>query len=318
MRFGSLFSGIGGIDLGLERAGMECAWQVENDDYCQRVLAKHWPNVPRYGDIKEVDFARLEPVELLAGGFPCQDLSYAGKGLGLSGARSGLWSEFKRAVRVVRPRYVLVENVPGLLGRGMGAVLGDLASLGYDVEWESIPAAAVGAPHLRWRVFVVAYAECGGRVGTLSYLREHYAPRRLEWLKAEDHGLSGEAGGEPGVLADAERPEWWQGQPGRDEPNRTTSKWEETAGGPRALRPHDGTRAMGDTERASSYAFAAASPPRSAVGERGWWSVEPDVGRVAHGVPRRVDRLRGLGNAVVPQKAEWLGRLILDHAGRAV
>jgi DNA (cytosine-5)-methyltransferase 1 len=261
--FGSLFAGIGGIDLGLERAGWDCRFQVEWDAFCQRVLAKHWPDVPRYGDIHEVHGVGahrdatgedgrqwdegigrgqgptgeagcpscLPPVDLLAGGFPCQPFSVAGKQRRLDDDR-WLWPEFARAIRELRPRFVLVENVPGLLvGGGMGAVLGDLAELGYDAEWESIPAAAVGAPHLRYRVWII---------GT----------RRPEQRR---------------LLADAD----------------------------------DGYLDAIDALRAGR-------------GEgRGWWDVEPDVGRVAHGVPARVDRLRALGNAVVPQVVEWIGRQLL-------
>lgn len=143
MTFGSLFAGIGGMDLSLERAGMTCAWQVEIDDYCRRVLARHWPEVPRYEDVRTVGAAELAGADLIAGGFPCQDISYAGRGAGLAGERSGLWVEFARIVRELEPRYVLVENVAALLGRGLDAVLGTLASLGYDAEWHSLPAAGV-------------------------------------------------------------------------------------------------------------------------------------------------------------------------------
>lgn len=162
MRFGSLFSGIGGLDLGLERAGMTCAWQVEADPYCQKVLTKHWPDVPRHGDIREVDPNALEPVDLICGGFPCQPHSLAGKRLA-SGDERDLWSEFARIIRGVGPRWVLAENVPGLLsserGSFFGRVLRDLAELGFDAEWESLPATAFGAYHERWRVFLVAYRQ---------------------------------------------------------------------------------------------------------------------------------------------------------------
>src|SRR5271166_2072777 len=177
LTFGSLFAGIGGMDLGLERAGMTCAWQVENDPWATRVLAKHWPNVRRWDDVRTfppmADTERqsetstnlphcTEPpcwntwfescccrewsVDLICGGFPCQDISYAGKGAGLAGERSGLWYEFARIVRTIRPRYVLVENVSALLTRGLDAVLGTLVADGYGCEWACIPAAAVGAP----------------------------------------------------------------------------------------------------------------------------------------------------------------------------
>jgi DNA (cytosine-5)-methyltransferase 1 len=162
MKFGSLFAGIGGLDLGLERAGMECIWQVENDPYATRVLEKHWPDVRRYGDIKEIDWSGVERPDLVCGGFPCQPFSFAGKQLGTADER-WLWPEFANCLCVVRPRIALLENVPGLLTGGMGEVLGDLAAIGYDAEWESIPAAAVGAPHLRYRVFILGYANGGGK-----------------------------------------------------------------------------------------------------------------------------------------------------------
>ncbi len=157
---GSLFAGIGGFDLGLERAGFEIAWQVEIDPYCQRVLAKHWPNVSRYGDIRVIDWGTVPRVDVLCGGFPCQDISLAGKRAGINGGRSGLWSEYVRAVRTIRPKYVCVENVEAVLhSHTFTTVLGDLASCGYDAEWEVIPAAAVGAPHHRARLWLVAYRD---------------------------------------------------------------------------------------------------------------------------------------------------------------
>jgi len=158
LTFGSLFAGIGGIDLGLERAGWECRWQVEIDSFCCEILAEHWPQVKRYGDVREVDFSKVEQVALIAGGFPCQPVSSAGKQLAQSDPR-WLWPFFARAIRIVRPRFVLVENVAGLLVWGFDDVLGDLASCGYDAEWQVLPAAAFGAPHIRQRVWLVAYAD---------------------------------------------------------------------------------------------------------------------------------------------------------------
>jgi DNA (cytosine-5)-methyltransferase 1 len=154
---GSLFSGIGGIDLGLERAGMRVVWQSEIAAPACRILGKHWPGVPNLGDMTAVDFAQVERPDVIAGGFPCQDVSNAGNQGGLDGDRSGLWSEFARAIGALRPGYVFVENVAALLVRGLDRVLGDLAALGYDAEWDCIPAATVGAPHLRDRIWLVAY-----------------------------------------------------------------------------------------------------------------------------------------------------------------
>jgi DNA (cytosine-5)-methyltransferase 1 len=158
MTYGSLFSGIGGMDLGLDRAGLECRWQVEISPFGRRVLAKHWPDVPKHDDVKtfppnEGDWS----VDLITGGFPCQDVSLAGKRAGIDGGRSGLWAEYKRIILAIRPRYVLVENTPGLLSSGFGRVLGDLASLGFDAEWDCFPASAFGAYHERDRVFILAY-----------------------------------------------------------------------------------------------------------------------------------------------------------------
>jgi DNA (cytosine-5)-methyltransferase 1 len=154
---GACFDGIGGISRGLSRAGMDVQWQIEIDDRKRDVLARHWPDAKRYGDITQVQAADLEPVDLIAGGFPCQDLSHAGRRAGLEGQRSGLWAHLARLVGGLRPRYVLVENTTGILVRGMGRVLGDLAALGYDAEWDCIPAAAVGAPQLRARIWILAY-----------------------------------------------------------------------------------------------------------------------------------------------------------------
>jgi DNA (cytosine-5)-methyltransferase 1 len=159
MTFGSLFAGIGGFDLGLTRAGLECRWQVELDPFCRRVLAKHWPDVRRHDDVRTFPPGPVEDwrVDLICGGFPCTDVSNAGKRAGITGQQSGLWVEFARILRLLRPRFVLVENSAALLARGLGRVLGDLAESGYDTEWDCLPAAAFGAPHVRDRVFIIAY-----------------------------------------------------------------------------------------------------------------------------------------------------------------
>lgn len=163
MRIGSLFSGIGGLELGLEWAGVgHTVWQVERDPFCRAVLARHWPDAERFEDVCTVGVANLAPVDVICGGFPCQDISYAGKGAGLDGARSGLWFEFARIVREMGPRFVVVENVSALLTRGLDAVLGTLASLGYDAEWCCVRASDVGARHRRDRVFLIGYLADAG------------------------------------------------------------------------------------------------------------------------------------------------------------
>ena len=243
MTFSSLFSGIGGLDLGLERAGMECRWQVEIDPFCQKVLAKHWPGVKRYGDIRTVDDP--EWVDLIAGGFPCQDVSEVGGRSGITGKQSGLWSEMLRIVCLLRPRFVLVENVPGLLNRGIGTVLSELACSGYDAEWSTISACSMGASHTRERLFIVAYpnaerSQAGGSIG---------------------NGYGSEVA----------------------------------------------------TRRAGSQYL---HPPKIPSGceVKSAFASEPAMDRVADGIPDRIQRLKGLGNAVVPQVAEWIGRRITEAA----
>jgi DNA (cytosine-5)-methyltransferase 1 len=133
---------------------MQCAWQVEINPYCQRVLAKHWPEVPKHDDIRTFE---PTPVDVVCGGFPCQDISKAGKGAGLNGSESGLWYEFERIIGDIRPRFVAVENVPTLRVRGLGAVLRGLAENGYDAEWLCLKACQFGAPHERERMFVLGW-----------------------------------------------------------------------------------------------------------------------------------------------------------------
>ncbi len=149
-----LFAGIGGFTLGLEATGgFRTIAMAETDPFCQRVLASLWPEVPNLGDVRN---ARYPKADVITGGFPCQDVSRVGKGAGLSGGSSGLYREVIRAIRLVRPRYVLLENVVDLLSRGMGTLVGDLAQVGYDAQWDSVSAADLGAPHLRERVWCIA------------------------------------------------------------------------------------------------------------------------------------------------------------------
>jgi len=165
-----LFSGIGGFSLGLDRTGgFETVAFCEIEPFPQKVLAKHWPGVPIYDDVRTLTAERLAAdgiaVDVICGGFPCQDISTAGKGAGLAGERSGLWSEIARLTGELRPSYVIVENVSALLSRGLGTVLGDLAALGYDAEWHCITAASIGAPHERDRIWIIAYPHEAQREG---------------------------------------------------------------------------------------------------------------------------------------------------------
>ena len=263
MKVLDLFSGIGGFSLGLERAGMKTVAFCEIEPFCRRVLAKHWPGVPIYDDVRTLTAQRLAAdgisVDVICGGFPCQDISTAGNGAGLAGERSGLWREYARLIGEVRPRFVFVENVAALLARGLGDVLGDLAALGYDAEWHCIPAAAIGAPHRRDRVWIVA----------------HTPRQRCE----KEGGLR----------------------------RYQSTQW--VAGGGETVPDPDGEGVERQRDLSSRIGAELANASNG-----GWWSVEPDVGRVAHGIPDRVDRTSALGNAVVPQIPELIGRAIMSAA----
>ena len=225
-----LFSGIGGMALGFQRAGFQPVAFCERDAFARAVLARAWPAIPCYADIRGLSARRLRQdgiprADVLCGGFPCQDISAAGPGAGIGGARSGLWREMLRLVCECRPDWVVAENVPALRVRGADAVLAGLEGAGYACWPLVVGAAHAGAPHRRGRVFILAHAAGPG-------------------------------------LAD------------------------------RVTRP--------------------AQPAPSLPAERpGRWAVEPGLGRVADGVPARVDRLRALGNAVVPDVAEMIARALL-------
>lgn len=290
---GSLFSGIGGLDLGLERANMRVIWQSEIDPYACRVLAKHWPGVPNLGDCTTVDWSGVEVPDLVCGGFPCQPVSKAGRRRGLSDER-WLWPEVARCVGVLRPRFLLLENTPGLSlpyesPRGSGdwfpaaleTVLGDLAALGYDAEWDCLPAAAVGAPHLRDRVFILAYPDDGGCVHRPPYV------------------FSAEAG------VDALR------EPvpsGADVADTDSARLSHVQGGA-AVTERARVRAPGDPGRRDPEPILGGSLDGVPAWLDGSW--ESGLARISEGVPDRVSRLRALGNAVVPQVAEWIGHRIM-------
>ena len=295
---GSLFSGIGGLDLGLERAGMEVRWQVENDPWCRSILERHWPGVPRYGDIKEVE--DLEYVDVVCGGFPCQPVSVAGKRLGQADER-WLWPEFARILRLVRPRYALIENVPGLLVRGFSDVLGDLAALGFDAEWGVLSAADMGAPHLRKRVFIIADSNSKrgreeqvskrggsnspkfGNDGAAGNVADACGGRRDGGQNLEGQGSAGGDGARPDGKAVAHANN--KGPQGRNGPELSERAGELAAGegGPLAdtrLIPEGRTPEPRETERRGALRQSPGS---------GWWEFEPDVGRVVARLSPRLD-----------------------------
>ena len=271
LTFGSLFAGIGGFDLGFERAGFECRWQVEIDNYATKILEKHWPKVHRQRDIRECNASNLERVDCIIGGFPCQDISCAGRGAGLDGERSGLFFEAIRLVRELQPRAIVLENVAALLTRGLDRVLGTLAEIGYDAEWHCVPAAAVGAPHIRDRVFVLGYANSSGG-----------ASRKSPW-KASRHRLpASTASVDASSMADTRR---------KLRESRSVSESSCEAS------PHGDAEAKDDQRRGedvadaeSVYAQGFNNGSREIESWRSsWWELEPAVGRSLDGFSAWVD-----------------------------
>lgn len=251
--FGSLCSGIGGLDLGLERAGWTCRWQVENDRYCRSILKARFPHAPLYKDIIHQDWTHLPPVTLLAGGIPCQGFSTMGKQKGMDDER-WLWPYMREAVRVLRPSYVLLENVPALRshaeGRAFGSILADLHALRFDAEWSLVSACSVGAPHSRSRLFLVAYAR---------------GERRQQVPRCP------------------------YGDEGADEADAQIQDH---------LPCRDGKRSR----------------------RTGHWASEPRLARLADGLPTWMAKAanKATGNAVVPQVAELVARMMLPPTNKVV
>lgn len=267
MRYLSLFSGIGGFDLGFDRAGMECAGQVEIDDFCRRVLAKHWPDVPRMADIREVAGNEFGTIDLICGGFPCQPHSVAGKQRGAEDDRE-LWPEMRRIIANVRPAWVVAENSPNIRKTILDSIFIDLETIGYTVGAVNIPACAVDAPHIRQRAFILAHTDRTG------------FKERGRAKSVEPQQLPAERSGQ--YLAHT------------DESNKHGGRGHVQMGG--RWQPEEATE-NGNAGRTQ-------------------WPPEPGVGRMAYGVSRRVDRLGALGNAIVPQVAEWIGRCIIEVDGQ--
>jgi len=290
----SLFSGIGGIDLAAHRAGFETVAFVEKDEFCQAVLRKNFGSgIPIYGDIRAVDAAGFRGVDLISGGFPCQPWSLAGKQRGAEDDRH-LWPEMLRVIALARPAFVLAENVPGLIGLALDDCLSDLEGEGYATRTLVVPACAVGAPHIRSRVFIIArnMADAGGerRQQDASRAPSDEGPDERRSAEA-DHLTAGDGQGcRDGDVADSdcERQQEWS------EPNGEPLQYEQ-----QASQRHNSGRRSKATPNTHSQQEGRTAIPRQECGQ---WLSEPPVGRVANGIPRRVDRLRALGNAVVPQQ----------------
>ena len=339
----SLFTGIGGIDLAAEWAGFKTICFVEIDDYCQKVLNKHWPDVPVIGDIRDVtketianssgnngernspevqgeeqtgmgcdtyrsrDYRTIPPVTLITGGFPCQPVSQAGKRKGKDDDR-WLWPEMLRVISEIRPAWVVAENVAGLLNMGFNDCVSDLESQGYETQSFLIPACAVNAPHRRDRIFIVAHAKRSGQQAGES--------RSIQGISGRGKNDSGQTT-ESSNVADTETRTIWTGL---CENGQTRKRGRRLGNGGGSDASHSEGQGLegSDTERDSRTEGRS-----SEYGQGGWnpdwWATEPQLGRVAYGIPHRVDRLRCLGNAVVPQQIYPILKAIADiERGRVV
>ena len=302
LTFGSLFAGIGGFDLGLEWAGMRCLWQVEIDDYCNGVLAKHWPDVRRYHDVRECGADNLAAVDLVCGGFPCQPHSVAGKRRGAADDRD-LWPEMRRIVDELKPTYVMAENVPGIRTTILPAVLADLEGLGYEVACLVVPACGLGAPHRRERVFIVAHTNERTDVGGIA--------QSGKWAMAQGNGRADVAnaigggcaeGGERGCL-EGVRGRWQDDamqapQSGADvaDAEGQSERAGLCASGPRWQRGRRSGNGSGahvadaaGTGLEGQVATWRDSGQQGLSAERSWWAVEPDVRGMADGLPQGLD-----------------------------
>ena len=289
IKIGSAFSGIGGFELGLERAipNSKTVWQIEQNLFCQKILRKHWPDANIYDDVREVGAHNLEPVDIFCAGFPCQDISVAGKGEGLDGKKSGLWWECFRIISELRPRIIVLENVSAITFRGGREVVGSLTSIGYDTEWQVISARMFGAPHIRKRWFLVGYTSNtynGSKTTKVQAGRsQHVVCNTRGWCDVTNSNSQSKS--------DSSYDEKTL------EGNVANSNSTSCKGISKSIR-------LQKKQSTSTMSFSTGNFWRENV-------PESPVCRVDDGIPNRMDRLRALGNAIVPQCSEYIGRCIV-------
>lgn len=286
-----LFSGIGGLTLALAPWVRPVAY-CESDRYAQAVLLSaqargDLPRAPIWDDVRTLRGTDIPPVDIISGGFPCQDLSVAGAGAGLAGERSGLFFEVLRLAKEIKPKFLFLENVPAIRTRGLSVVGKRLADLGYDCRWDIVSAADVGAPHVRKRWWLLAYAP---------------GERRGEG-RAEPAGIEGrpEFAGRSSPMAHANGSgSYASAQHGIYREKNNSGPWD---GEPERCNFREPSQMADSDSEGLEVRLEGKARELSASFRGGWWATEPDLGRVAHGVPARVERIRGLGNAVVPLAA---------------
>ena len=311
MRVLDLFAGIGGFSLGLEKAGFETVAFCEIDPYAQSVLKKNWPGIPVYDDVRCITADRLVSdgigVDVITGGFPCQDISVAGNQKGIDAERSGLWSECARLLGELRPRYAIFENVTNLLngdgGNWFKRVLWDISQIGYDAEWHCIPASAIGAHHHRDMVWIVAYPNSDSQSGVALNAGEIHPPSLLaypsecEWQSGAEKQRVLRALQENGAIDN------YTGRRGEAYPANISDP------SSKGLQGGEKARNNGkDRQKPRNQLITGLGGVQGGI-----WEIEPNVGRVANGIPKRSHRLKCLGNAVVPQIPEIIGNTLIKE-----
>ena len=331
MKVLDLFSGIGGFSLALDRCGMQTVAFCEADLFCTKILNKHWPDVPVYPDIRKLNGKEIGTVDLVCGGFPCQPWSGAGKGKGHTDDRD-LWPEMLRVVREVKPRWVLAENVQGFVNKEMGLrrTVSDLEGEDYEVRVFTIPACGVKAPHQRYRVWIVGYSKHNGSLVTkksrgCSETQESPEASRTKEARestgtdrprdSQDVGYSKHDGASTSEERGSIKETSYNDKEGKDKTSQPKGTSKSRDSQDVAASEQQRPSGQGKHERScntekNSYRQTSWLDDGCKEGE-GHWDIEPNVGRVAHGVSKRVDRLKSLGNAVVPQIVEIIGRAIL-------
>lgn len=310
IKIGSLFSGIGGFELGLERAipGAETIWQVEQNAFCQKVLSKHWPKAKIYNDVKNITKENVEPVEILIGGFPCQSISVAGKQRGLEDEKkSGLWWEFHRIISELRPRIVVMENVANVLRLGGLDILGSLAEIGYDAEWTIISAKDMGACHLRKRWFCVAYPNTRRADHTISTRRKESS------LQTVGNGNITNANSEQLVTSKS------RNSTKRSEettPTGTLDTMDKNCRNGNVTNSNGTRREKQSINPKFTHRKTSKMSKHSVRTDRrseNYWQKNTPESPLCHvddGISQRVARLKALGNSIVPQCSQWIGEQI--------
>tara|TARA_R100001460_G_scaffold3923_1_gene11389 strand:+ start:714 stop:1652 length:939 start_codon:yes stop_codon:yes gene_type:complete len=303
---GSCFSGIGGFELGLERAipNSTTIWQIEQDPFCQSVLARHWPSAVIHQDIRQVSSKVLPYVDIMCGGFPCQDISIAGKQEGINGKKSGLWWEMHRLIGEIRPRVIVLENVAAIIQNGLSTVSESLAQLGYDLEWQIISARQFGAPHIRKRWFGVAYPNHQKQYAKPINAKVERAPEsdaasaypnsHRIWLKQHNQTKQQEKETQPAGFGQIESAGF--------------------NGAAHSNSEHITKQSNMPSSMAQSTESECSSSQAGWIHPENYWHQNPPKPTLCDlddGIPNRVARLKALGNAIVPQCSQYIGSQIL-------